>query len=53
MLTEENFHFWNSKKTDLHFKDQRSFIVEKREIWLVYLGVNIGIEQNGNINSFL
>ena len=43
---------WHKLKINLNKKDRRVFFRD-REIWLTYLGKNIGFEQNGAGEEFL
>lgn len=51
-MSDKDFFIWNKIKILLNRKDRRVFFRE-REIWLTYLGKNIGFEQNGAGREFL
>ena len=48
---EKDFDKWNTKKKDLHGRQDNLFYHE-REIWWCALGVNIGSEQDGTGENF-
>ncbi len=45
------FDNWNDKKQNLH--KRKDVMPNEREIWWLYIGKNIGWEQNGSENKFL
>jgi len=48
---DKDFDRWNEKKKALDDRKNRVFCNE-REVWWCYVGVNIGSEENGGVNSF-
>ena len=48
----KNFDRWNGKKKELDL-GQQSLLFQEREIWIAHVGINIGIEQNGNSQTFV
>ena len=43
----EKFDIWNEEKKLITAKNSDNFYVNKKEIWYVKLGINIGSESNG------
>jgi mRNA interferase MazF len=52
-IFEKNFDQWNQTKKNLE-KDMNSLdnFPKEGEVWVSYLGKNIGVEQNGGIDNF-
>ena len=48
---KKDFQKWHRKKEQINDIEKRPFFHE-REIWLCYLGVNVGFEQDGIGNDF-
>jgi mRNA interferase MazF len=50
----KNFNEWNNLKKDINIKEQVSTpFIHSREIWFMYLGVNVGYEEDGKGGNFL
>ena len=49
---EKDFKKWHKKKSNLDKIQKRPFFHE-REIWYVYVGTNVGFEQDGEGEDFL
>ena len=47
----KNFNKWNEVKKQLDIKES-NILINEREIWVCHLGLNIGIEQNGDSENF-
>lgn len=52
MKVKKDFQKWHEKKTHIENNRPRVFFKE-REIWLCYVGENIGFEQDGRGDEFL
>lgn len=46
------FDIWNQKKQEINLLKNELFIQE-REIWIAFLGKNIGVELNGKRQNFI
>ena len=49
---DKDFRKWHGKKASIDDLRQRPFFHE-REIWFCYIGLNVGVGQNGNEEEFL
>jgi mRNA interferase MazF len=48
---KKDFWDWHRQKTDLNNSGSIAFFYE-REVWWCFLGINIGFEQDGNLERF-
>lgn len=51
-MSDLNFDKWNKKKKDINSKN-RAINFNEKEIFMAYVGKNIGFEQNGDKQTFL
>jgi mRNA interferase MazF len=49
---QKDFDRWNGEKSRLNALPS-VFLFKEREIWFCHLGLNIGHEQDGDVNKFL
>ena len=52
MAKIQNLVEWNEEKIEIFQKDRTCFPKE-RQIWVCKLGINLGREQNGNMQTFM
>ena len=52
MIYVKNFDSWNDTKKKLDARSE-PILFQEREIWMAHVGINIGIEQNGNPETFV
>lgn len=48
----KNFDEWNKRKKEIDFKQKKTILPKKREVWWISVGLNIGVEEDGKNNEF-
>ncbi len=53
-IMDKEYDSWNIRKKKINNKSKKNFLYFKeREIWWCYLGLNVGVEQDGKGDKFL